>query len=160
MLARAANGVVDAKRRKGYIEDPQVYRPVMASQIATNNVQVTFIAFAGGMTAGLLTCWALIMNGVSIGAALGLYLSKGIGSLIFSFIAPHGTGPAWRSRLPPASRRRISVALRGRDRRIRVTQCRVVAARETGRVGHQRRSAGDLPVLPRTYRAPRALSSR
>ncbi|WP_310571097.1 stage II sporulation protein M [Gemmatimonas sp.] len=90
MLARAAKGVDDAKRGKGYIEDPEVYRPMMASQIATNNVQVTFVAFAGGMTAGLLTCWALVMNGVSIGAALGLYISKGIGSLIFSFIAPHG----------------------------------------------------------------------
>lgn len=90
MLARAAKGVEDAKRGKGYIEDPEVYRPMMASQIATNNVQVTFVAFAGGMTAGLLTCWALVMNGVSIGAALGLYISKGIGSLIFSFIAPHG----------------------------------------------------------------------
>ena len=90
MLARAEKGVEDAKRGKGYIEDPEVYRPMMASQIATNNVQVTFVAFAGGMTAGLLTCWALIMNGVSIGAAIGLYLSKGIGSLIFSFIAPHG----------------------------------------------------------------------
>ena len=90
MLARAAKGVEDAKRGKGYIDDPEVYRPMMASQIATNNVQVTFVAFAGGMTAGLLTCWALVMNGVSIGAALGLYVSKGIGSLIFSFIAPHG----------------------------------------------------------------------
>ena len=90
MLARAEKGVEDAKQGKGYIEDPEVYRPMMASQIATNNVQVTFVAFAGGMTAGLLTCWALIMNGVSIGAAIGLYLSKGIGSLIFSFIAPHG----------------------------------------------------------------------
>jgi len=90
MLARAAKGVEDAKRGKGYIEDPEVYRPIMASQIATNNVQVTFVAFAGGMTAGLLTCWALVMNGVSIGAAIGLYVSKGIGSLIFSFIAPHG----------------------------------------------------------------------
>ena len=90
MLARAAKGVEDAKQGKGYIDDPEVYRPMMASQIATNNVQVTFVAFAGGMTAGLLTCWALVMNGVSIGAAIGLYISKGIGSLIFSFIAPHG----------------------------------------------------------------------
>lgn len=90
MLARAAKSVEDAKRGKGYIDDPEVYRPMMASQIATNNVQVTFVAFAGGMTAGLLTCWALVMNGVGIGAALGLYISKGIGSLIFSFIAPHG----------------------------------------------------------------------
>ena len=90
MIARAEQGVEDAKTGKGYLDVAEIYRPVMASSIATNNVQVTFLAFAGGMTMGLLTVWALVANGVSIGAALGLYLSKGIGSLIFGFIAAHG----------------------------------------------------------------------
>ncbi len=90
MLERAQQGVEDAKLGRGYIEDPEVYRPVMASRILTNNIQVTFFAFAFGMTAGVLTLGVLVMNGVSIGAAFGLYMSKGIGSLIFSFVAPHG----------------------------------------------------------------------
>ncbi|MES2522987.1 MAG: stage II sporulation protein M [Gemmatimonadota bacterium] len=90
MIARAEQGVKDAKVGKGYITDPEVYRPVMASRIATNNVQVTFFVFAGGITAGLLSVFLLLTNGVSIGAAFGLYISKGIGSLIFSFVAPHG----------------------------------------------------------------------
>ena len=42
-------------RRKGYIPDPEVFRPVMASRIIANNVQVTFAAFAFGITAGLGT---------------------------------------------------------------------------------------------------------
>ncbi|HYW32866.1 MAG TPA: stage II sporulation protein M [Gemmatimonas sp.] len=90
MIARAEQGVKDAKDGKGYIEDPEVYRPVMASRIATNNVQVTFLVFAGGMTAGLFSLFLLVTNGVSIGSAFGLYMSKGIGHLIFSFVAPHG----------------------------------------------------------------------
>lgn len=90
MLARADSGVVKAKSGQGYIEDPQMLRPLMASRLVTNNVQVAFMAFAFGMTAGVMTVWVLLMNGVSIGAALGLYMSKGIGHLIFGFIAAHG----------------------------------------------------------------------
>ena len=90
MLARADSGVVKAKSGQGYIEDPQMLRPLMASRLVTNNVQVAFMAFAFGMTAGVMTVWVLLMNGVSIGAAIGLYMSKGIGHLIFGFIAAHG----------------------------------------------------------------------
>ncbi len=90
MLARADSGVVKAKTGKGYIEDPQVLRPMMASRLVTNNVQVAFMAFAFGITAGIMTVWVLVMNGLSIGAAIGLYISKDIGHLIFGFIAPHG----------------------------------------------------------------------
>ncbi len=90
MLARADSGVIKAKQGKGYIEDPQVLRPMMASRLVTNNVQVAFMAFAFGITAGIMTVWVLVMNGLSIGAAIGLYMSKDIGHLIFGFIAPHG----------------------------------------------------------------------
>ncbi|MCC6241804.1 MAG: stage II sporulation protein M, partial [Gemmatimonadaceae bacterium] len=90
MIARADSGVVKAKAGRGYIEDPQMLRPLFASQLVTNNVQVAFMAFASGMTAGLMTVWVLLSNGVSIGAAIGLYFSKGIGHLIMGFIAAHG----------------------------------------------------------------------
>jgi len=63
---------------------------VMASGIIANNVQVTFGAFAGGITAGALTLYMLVMNGVSLGSAFGLYANKGIVRLLIAFIAPHG----------------------------------------------------------------------
>jgi uncharacterized membrane protein SpoIIM required for sporulation len=75
---------------EGYIDDPQLFRPVMASGIIANNVQVTFGAFAGGITAGALTLYMLVMNGVSLGSAFGLYANKGIVRLLIAFIAPHG----------------------------------------------------------------------
>jgi uncharacterized membrane protein SpoIIM required for sporulation len=62
----------------------------MASGIIANNVQVTFAAFAGGVTAGLLTVLMLVMNGVSMGSVVGLYASKGIVQLLVAFVAPHG----------------------------------------------------------------------
>ena len=90
MLHRADDGVRRAKSGEGYIDDPQLLRPVMASRIATNNVQVTFAVFAGGITAGLLTVVMLVLNGISMGSVVGLYASKGIGMLLLAFIAPHG----------------------------------------------------------------------
>lgn len=90
MLQRAEDGVLAAKAGKGYIEDPQVLRPAFASRILTNNVQVSFMAFAFGITAGVLTALVLVMNGISIGAMFGLYASKNIGNLLLAFVAPHG----------------------------------------------------------------------
>ncbi len=90
MIERAEQGVQRAKNGEGYIEDPQLLRPVMASRIIANNVQVTFAVFAGGITAGLLSVLMLVTNGISIGSVFGLYVSKGIGNLLLAFVAPHG----------------------------------------------------------------------
>ena len=89
MLQRADDGVARAKAGTGYIPDPQMLRPVMASRIVTNNVQVTFFAFAGGIAGGVLTMLLLVTNGISIGAVMGLYQSKQIFPLLLAFIAPH-----------------------------------------------------------------------
>jgi uncharacterized membrane protein SpoIIM required for sporulation len=90
MLRRAADGVRRAREGEGYIDDPQLFRPVMASSIVANNVQVSFAAFAGGLTAGLLSALLLVLNGISFGSVVGLYVSKGIGRLLLAFVAPHG----------------------------------------------------------------------
>ena len=90
MLDRAEEGVRRAREGRGYIEDPQLFRPVMATSIIANNVQVTFSAFAMGIGFGIGTVLVLVMNGVSLGGVFGLYASKGIGSLLVKFVAPHG----------------------------------------------------------------------
>jgi uncharacterized membrane protein SpoIIM required for sporulation/uncharacterized RDD family membrane protein YckC len=90
MLDRAEEGVRRAREGSGYIPDPQIFRPTMASQIIANNVQVTFGVFALGITAGLGSALLLVLNGVSFGGVLGLYQSKGILALILAFVAPHG----------------------------------------------------------------------
>jgi uncharacterized membrane protein SpoIIM required for sporulation len=90
MLDRAQGGVKRAADGSGYIEDPQLFRPVMASRIIANNVQVTFFAFAAGITGGIGTSTLLVLNGVSLGGVIGLYQSKGILPLLLAFVAPHG----------------------------------------------------------------------
>jgi uncharacterized membrane protein SpoIIM required for sporulation len=90
MLRRAEDGVRRARNGEGYIDDPQLFRPVMASSIVANNVQVSFAVFAGGITAGLLSALMLVANGLSLGSVVGLYVSKGIGPLLLAFVAPHG----------------------------------------------------------------------
>ena len=90
MLDRAEEGVERAKHNTGYIPDPEVLRPVMASRIIANNVQVTFAAFAFGVTAGIGTLLILIFNGISLGGVFGLYESKGILRLLVAFVGPHG----------------------------------------------------------------------
>jgi len=90
MLQRADEGVRRARSGEGYIPDPQLFRPVMASAIVANNVQVSFAAFAGGIAFGVVTVMLLLANGISFGAVSGLYISKGIGTLLLAFVAPHG----------------------------------------------------------------------
>ena len=90
MMERAEEGVRRAREGQGYIPDPQLFRPVMATTIIANNVQVTFAAFAMGIAFGIGTVLVLVTNGVSLGGVFGLYTSKGIGSLLLAFVAPHG----------------------------------------------------------------------
>ena len=61
-----------------------------SAEIFTNNIRVTFIAFAGGITAGVATAAILLFNGVLLGAIAGL--SWGAGSIkpFVELVAPHG----------------------------------------------------------------------
>ena len=62
----------------------------LSSQIYTNNIQVTFMAIAGGMLLGLGSAAVTIFNGGFVGAVLGLTIENGsIGSLL-RFVLPHG----------------------------------------------------------------------
>ncbi len=90
MIDRAEEGATRARGGdRTYIPLKDLERPVMASSIIANNIQVTYFVFAFGITAGLLTIRLLVMNGVSIGAAFGLYASKGIFNQIGEFVLPH-----------------------------------------------------------------------
>lgn len=90
MIDRAETAADRARNDAGYIDIGEAMRPLAASAIIANNVQVSFAAFSFGITAGIGTVLVLVTNGVSIGSVLGLYASKGVLTLILSFIAPHG----------------------------------------------------------------------
>lgn len=61
-----------------------------ASAIFTNNIRVTFLAFAGGIAAGLGTAFTLVYNGTFIGAIAGLAFSGGRGPMFMELVTAHG----------------------------------------------------------------------
>ena len=64
--------------------------PAFSALITTNNVQVSLQAFAGGMTFGLLTVYALLMNGALLGVLAGAFGQAGVALEFWAFIVPHG----------------------------------------------------------------------
>ena len=80
-----------AQRATATSRIPQVLRPVMASRIIANNVQVTFARFRVRRSPpDSARSLLLLFNGVSLGGVFGLYASKGILPLLVAFVAPHG----------------------------------------------------------------------
>ncbi|SHN31162.1 stage II sporulation protein M [Gracilibacillus kekensis] len=72
-------------------ENPQaVDAPVMSVEIMTNNIRVAILAFAGGITFGILTVYVLIYNGILIGALAGLFWNYSNSYSFWAYIVPHG----------------------------------------------------------------------
>lgn len=90
IIARADEAPDRIAEGRGYVEIPSPFMPVFAGGIIANNVQVTFLAFALGVTAGLGTLFLLLFNGLHIGATLGLFDARGLGAYLWSFVLPHG----------------------------------------------------------------------
>ncbi|SFL94728.1 Uncharacterized membrane protein SpoIIM, required for sporulation [Gracilibacillus orientalis] len=72
-------------------EEPSaVDAPVMSAEIMVNNMRVAILAFAGGITFGLLTVYVLIYNGIIVGAIAGLFWNYGSSYVFWAYIVPHG----------------------------------------------------------------------
>jgi uncharacterized membrane protein SpoIIM required for sporulation len=65
-------------------------RSAMAATIMTNNIGVTFTAFAGGVALGLVTAIALLFNGLLLGVVFGIALDAGNLDTFVELIVPHG----------------------------------------------------------------------
>lgn len=92
----AAIGLLPSADRAG--ADPHVRHfpsglasgAALASSIYTNNIQVSFLTFAGGLLAGVGTLAVLAFNGLLLGALAGLSIQAGTFSVFVRFVAPHG----------------------------------------------------------------------
>lgn len=62
-----------------------------ASMIMTNNIQVTILAFAGGILMGLFTLYLLAQNGLMLGVLAGAAQALGFAANLWGFVAAHGT---------------------------------------------------------------------
>jgi len=63
--------------------------PFWASVIQVNNIQVTFLAFAGGVVAGIGTLAVMAFNGLSIGSVVGMCVRYRHWEIL-QFMAGHG----------------------------------------------------------------------
>jgi uncharacterized membrane protein SpoIIM required for sporulation len=61
-----------------------------SAQIFTNNIRVTLLAFAGGITGGIGTAAVLLFNGVLLGAVAGLAWGAGNGRPFTELVVAHG----------------------------------------------------------------------
>jgi uncharacterized membrane protein SpoIIM required for sporulation len=66
-------------------------KPIASSQIMTNNITVTLMAFAMGITAGLGTLYMMALNGLMIGVVGTACWMAGMSTQLWSFVAPHGS---------------------------------------------------------------------
>lgn len=71
-------------------EDLNEANQLGASLIMTNNIRVTFYAFALGAMFGVGTLFVLAYNGAHIGSVLGLTYRAGFGNNLVTFMAGHG----------------------------------------------------------------------
>lgn len=79
------------------IEDQELWtnipieeRPYASAFIMSNNIQVSFLAFGGGITAGLFSLYILIFNGLNLGGITGLTAHYGVGFELWNFVIGHG----------------------------------------------------------------------
>jgi uncharacterized membrane protein SpoIIM required for sporulation len=65
-------------------------KPQASTWIMTNNISVSFLAFAMGITFGLGTLYLMVFNGLMVGTLAGLCHTNGLSVPFWSFVLPHG----------------------------------------------------------------------
>ena len=77
-------------QRRLWTDIPDQYRPIVGPLIIVNNVRVAVMAFAGGLTAGMLTLYVLIGNGALLGTIFAVVQGYGMTGGLLTFTAAHG----------------------------------------------------------------------
>jgi uncharacterized membrane protein SpoIIM required for sporulation len=65
--------------------------PQASSRIATNNITVTLLVWALGITFGIGTVWQVILNGLMLGAIFAACMRAGLFSALVEFVIGHGS---------------------------------------------------------------------
>jgi uncharacterized membrane protein SpoIIM required for sporulation len=63
---------------------------VSSSRIATNNISVALTAWTGGVLAGLVPLYVVLLNGLMLGAILGVTMHYSMAGDLLEFISAHG----------------------------------------------------------------------
>lgn len=92
LLAPGSEATLQSVIEEGklWIDIPAEESTSAGAFIMTNNIQVAFLAFAGGILAGLLTIYVLLVNGITLGAIFGFVQAYGLGPELAEFVVGHG----------------------------------------------------------------------
>jgi uncharacterized membrane protein SpoIIM required for sporulation len=64
--------------------------PVASTALFTSNISVALLAFAGGLSFGLVTFWILFLNGFMLGVLFKLCANYGLLGALLEFVSSHG----------------------------------------------------------------------
>jgi uncharacterized membrane protein SpoIIM required for sporulation len=78
------------KHHRLWTDIPPDARPLASGLIMTNNIWVSILAFTLGILFALPTMAVLVLNGVHLGALLGLTTAYGVGGGLLEFVVGHG----------------------------------------------------------------------
>ncbi|MFM7367842.1 MAG: stage II sporulation protein M, partial [Sphaerospermopsis kisseleviana] len=87
------NHIISQVRDKGELWMGSIVgiEPWASSNIMINNISASFVAVAGGITAGLYTIYIMIFNGLLIGAVGTLVAQNNLAYPFWAFVFPHGS---------------------------------------------------------------------
>ena len=73
-----------------WVNIPIEERPYTSTFIMTNNIRVSFLAFAVGVLGAIITVWVMVLNGLMLGGLSGLTFHYGVGFELWTFVIGHG----------------------------------------------------------------------
>jgi uncharacterized membrane protein SpoIIM required for sporulation len=79
------------ERREMWTHSILPVKPLASAGITVNNLSVSIIAYASGITAGVGTFYIMAMNGLLLGVLGTICHQAGMSVALWSFVAPHGT---------------------------------------------------------------------
>ncbi|HLY43638.1 MAG TPA: stage II sporulation protein M [Terracidiphilus sp.] len=83
--------IATMERHQMWTDSVITIKPMASSRIMTNNLTVSFVTFASGITFGLGTFFYLYVNGMMLGVIGAACHQYGMSLLLWSFVAPHGS---------------------------------------------------------------------
>ncbi len=79
------------ERREMWTHSILPIKPLASAGITANNLSVSIIVYASGITGGLGSFYILLMNGLLLGVLGTVCHHAGMSLALWSFVAPHGT---------------------------------------------------------------------
>jgi uncharacterized membrane protein SpoIIM required for sporulation len=85
-----SQGLIEEFEANSWFNDPLTARPYISARIMYNNIQVSLLAFAGGMLLGIYTLFVVAFNGFLLGVLSAAFWRNHYMISFWAMILPHG----------------------------------------------------------------------